>query len=62
MKRMSLFIVIISLLMITACGGGGGGGNGSHPTQAVVKLSTAGTGTIGIVQVRPLTIPFPISL
>lgn len=46
MKRISLFILIISLLIITACGGGGGGGNGpAAVTKATLKLATSGTGT-----------------
>jgi len=63
MKRILLFILIIPLLIMTACGGGGGGGdNGPHAaTQAIVKLSTAGTGTIGIVQMR-LTLPTGVTV
>ena len=38
MRRMSLFIPIISLLMITACGGGGA----AAPTKAIITISASG--------------------
>jgi hypothetical protein len=42
----SLLIVAFSLTILSACGSGGGGSATSHPTIAVVTLSTAITGAI----------------
>ena len=57
MKRISvtgLLVLICILVSLAACGGGGGGGGGSTtpaPTQAVLTLSTSGTGTIAGIEV-----------
>ncbi len=61
MKKCIYLALLLTVTLLSGCGGGGGGGNGSHPTQAVVKLSTSGTGTIGIVQVR-LTLPAGVTV
>lgn len=60
-----LLMMLLILVSLSACGGGGGGGVGiappAQPTQAVLTLSTAGTGTIAGIQAT-VTLPAGVSV